>query len=252
MIIDAHVHLPVASGCISLEQKKECLLREMAMNQVDYCIVISDSTDKSEIGTLDECAILFEKTDNIYVVGGISPFYEFQTQLSKLKVYLDRKMVIGIKLFTGHETFYLTDEKLKVVYELAIQYNVPVLFHSGWDNCKYADVSLVAEVAKSYPNLKLVCCHCFYPKIENCMQLLQFQNVFFDISSVADDLKKISVISNWIKKIIAVAPTRILFGSDYSCCSQWEHIEFVKWLKLEKEVEDMLFWKNAKCVFQLD
>ena len=32
----------------------------------------------------------------------------------------------------------------------------------------------------------------------------------FDISSVADDLKKISVISSWIKKIISVAPTRIL------------------------------------------
>lgn len=45
MIIDAHVHLPVASGCISLEQKKEYLLREVAMNQVDYCIVISDSAD---------------------------------------------------------------------------------------------------------------------------------------------------------------------------------------------------------------
>lgn len=96
MIIDAHVHLPVAKGCISLEQKKECLLREMVMNQVDYCIVISDS-----------------------------------------------------------------DEKLKVVYELAIQYNVPVLFHSGWDNCKYADVSLVAEVARSYPDLKVVCCPLF-------------------------------------------------------------------------------------------
>lgn len=79
-------------------------------------------------------------------------------------------MVIGIKLFTGHETFYLTDEKLKIVYELAIQYNVPVLFHSGWDNFKYADVSLAAEVAKSYPNL---------------------------------------------------------------CCNQWEHIEFVRSLKLE-------------------
>lgn len=252
MIFDAHVHLPVANGCILLEQKKECSLREMAMNQVDYCIVISDSTDKSEIGTLDECAILFEKTDNIYVVGGISLFYEFQTQVNKLRMYLDQKKVIGIKLYPGHEAFYLTDEKIRVVYNLAICYNVPVLFHSGWDDCKYADASLVADMARHYPDLKLVCCHCFYPKIEKCMQLLQFRNVFFDISSVADDLKKISVISNWIKKIIAVAPTRILFGSDYSCCSQWEHIEFVKWLKLEKEVEDMLFWKNAKCVFQFD
>lgn len=132
-----------------------------------------------------------------------------------------------------------------------MQYNVPVLFHSGWDNCEYADVSLVAEVARRYPDLKLVCCHCFYPKIEKCMQLIPFQNVFFDISSVTDDLKKISEISYGIKKLIAAAPTRIIFGSDYPCCNQWEHIEFVRGLKLEKAIEDLVFWRNAQSIFRL-
>ena len=251
MIIDAHVHLPVVDGCVSLEQKREHLLHEMHTNQVDYSIVISDSTGKSEIGTLDECVSLFEKTDNIYVVGGISPFYEFQTQLRKLKAYLDKKLIVGIKLFPGHEAFYLTDERLKEVYELAICYNIPVLFHSGWDNCKYGDVSLAIEIAKCYPALKIVCCHCFYPEIEKCKQLIQFQNVFFDISSIADDSEKTPEISNRIKEIISAAPTRVLYGSDYSCCSQREHIEFVRGLELEKTIEDMLFWRNAKYVYQL-
>ena len=199
MIIDAHVHLPVVEGCISLEQKIEHLLREMVVNQVDYSIVISDSADKSEIGTLDECVSLFEKTDNIHVVGGISPFYEFQTQLRKIKSYLEQKLIVGIKLFPGHEAFYLTDERLKSIYELAVCYNVPILFHSGWDNYKYGDISLAIEIAKRYPALKLVCCHCFYPEIEKCKQLIPFQNVFFDISSIADDWEKTPEISNWIK-----------------------------------------------------
>lgn len=251
MIIDAHMHLPVVDGCISLEQKKEYLLREMVINQVDCGIVISDSTEKSEIGTLDECAILFEKTDNIYVVGGISPFYEFQTQLRKIKAYLNQKMIVGIKLFPGHEAFYLTDERLKAVYELAVCYNVPVLFHSGWDNCKYGDASLAIKIAKCYPALKLVCCHCFYPEIEKCKQLIKFQNVFFDISSIADNREKSSEISNWIKELISVAPTRVLYGSDYSCCSQQEHIKFVRELEIEKDIEDMIFGENAKYVYQL-
>ena len=251
MIIDAHVHLPIVEGCISLEQKREQLLREMVVNQIDYSIVISDSADKSEIGTLNECAILFEKTDNIYVVGGISPFYEFQTQLRKIKAYLEQKLIVGIKLFPGHEAFYLTDERLKTVYELAVHYNVPVLFHSGWDNCKYGDVSLAIEIAKCYPALKLVCCHCFYPEIEKCKQLIPFQNVFFDISSIADDSEKIPIISNWIKEVISAAPTRVLYGSDYSCCNQQKHMEFVKGLELGKDIEDMLFWRNAKYVYQL-
>ena len=251
MIIDAHVHLPVVEGCISLEQKRKQLLREMVVNQVDYSIVISDSADKSEIGTLDECVSLFEKIDNIYVVGGISPFYKFQTQLGKIKAYLERKLLVGIKLIPGHEDFYLTDERLNAVYELAVCYNVPVLFHSGWDNCKYGDVSLAAEITKRYPALKLVCCHCFYPEIEKCKQLIPFQNVFFDISSIADDSEKTPEISNWIKEIILAAPTRVLYSSDYSCCSQLKHIEFVRGLGLEKTIEDMLFWRNAKYVYQL-
>lgn len=119
--------------------------------------MISDSCMESVIGTMDECVELFRETINIYIVGGISPFFEFKTQLVKLKDYLDKKMLVGIKLFTGHEAFYLTDERLKEVYELAIQYNVPVLFHTGWDNAQYSDALLVAEVTKKYPKLKLVC-----------------------------------------------------------------------------------------------
>lgn len=62
--------------------------------------------------------------------------------------------------------------KLIDVYELAIQYNVPVHFHSGWENSQYSDVGLVAAVAKRYPSLKLVVCHCFYPELEKCMALM--------------------------------------------------------------------------------
>ena len=186
MIIDAHVHLPVCNGERSLERQKERLLYEMKENRVSHCIVISDSSMESIIGTMDECVELFAKTDSVDVVGGISPFFEFQVQLLKLKEYLDKKQIVGIKLFTGHEAFYLTDETLKDVYELAIHCNVPVLFHSGWDNSQYSDVMLVAEVAKQYPELKLICCHCFYPQIEKCLLLEEFPNVYFDISKLDD------------------------------------------------------------------
>lgn len=223
MIIDAHVHLPVEDECILLQQKKERLLQELKKNQVSQCIVISDSCLESTIGTLDECVELFRENRNVHVVGGISPFFEFKTQLMKMKHYLDKKLVVGIKLFTGHEEFYLTDERLKEVYELAIQYNVPVLFHSGWDNSQYSDVVLVAELARKYPELKLVCCHCFYPKIEKCELLVEYPNVYFDISSIADDETILEDVGVKIKRLIEVVPERVLFGSDYSGCSQRKH-----------------------------
>jgi len=251
MIIDTHVHLPVGEGCNSLQQQKEQLLQELKRNQVSQCIVISDSCLESSIGSMDECVELFRETENVAVVGGVSPFFEYPMQLIKLKNYLDEKLVVGIKLFTGHEAFYLTDKNLEMVYELAIQYDVPVLFHSGWDNSQYSDVMLVAEVARKYPELKLVCCHCFFPELEKCMHLMEFKNIFFDLSSIADDISNKVRNAEIVKRIIDIAPERVVFGSDFSCCSQKEHIEFIKELKLTKNIEDNIFWRNAKAIYSL-
>lgn len=250
-ILDAHVHLPVGEGNFSLQQKRERLLCEMRQNEVSQCIVISDSSIESAIGSMEECVALFEGTENIYVVGGISLFCEFHTQLIRLKKYLDKKLLVGIKLFTGHEAFYLTDGRLKEVYELAMRYNVPVLFHSGWDNSQYSEASLVADVAKKYRGLKLVCCHCFYPDIKDCQLLIEYPNVYFDISSVADDVSILKGIGKEIKKLIESVPERVLFGSDYSGCSQKNHIYFVKNLGLDQETEDKVFRRNAESVYLL-
>lgn len=251
MIIDAHVHLPVGEGCNSFQQKKERLCQELKKNQVNRCIVISDSCLESSIGSMDECVELFREINNVYVVGGISPFFEFKIQLMKLKDYLDKKLIIGIKLFTGHEAFYLTDERLKDVYRLAIQYNVPVLFHSGWDNSQFSDVMLVTEVAREYPELKLVCCHCFYPEIEKCQLLVEYSNVYFDISSIADNVTFLENLETKIKKLMEVVPGRVLFGSDYAGCSQKTHVQFVRKLELSKEVEIKVFKENAMQVYSI-
>lgn len=252
MIIDAHVHLPIGKDCNILCRKREKLLQELARNHIDGCIVISDSCMESDIGNLNECVELFRESVNVNVVGGISPYFEFQTQLRKIRNYLDEKLIVGIKLYTGHEAFYLSDERLKDVYELAQQYDVPVLFHSGWDNYQYSDVNVAAEVARQYPNLKLVCCHCFFPRIDKCQSLVKYSNVYFDISSIADNMAILNDIEEKIKKLIEAAPKRVLFGSDYSGCNQEEHIQFVKNLKLNARLTEAVFAGNAKRVFRLE
>lgn len=190
-------------------------------------------------------------TENVYVVGGISPFFDYQTQLVKLEDYLEKKMIIGIKLFTGHEMFYLTDNRISEVYDLAIRYDVPVLFHSGWDNSRYSAASVVAKVAEEYPELKLVCCHCFYPNICDCQELIQYSNAYFDISSIADDLTILGEVESEIKKLIHMIPTRVLFVSDYLGCNQMHHIELVRSLGLDKRTEELVFEKNATRLYSL-
>lgn len=52
---------------------------------------------------------------------------------------------------------------------------------------------------------------------------------------------------------IEVVPDRILFGSDYSGCSQKEHVQFGKELGLseKKEKKKKIFEENAVQVYSL-
>ena len=72
-----------------------------------------------------------------------------------------------------------------------------------------------------------------------------------------EDLNTKSTLSgsgvSWeIKKLIEKVPERVLFGSDYSGCSQREHIQFVKKLELEEGIEKRVFERNAVQVYSLN
>lgn len=253
MIIDAHVHLPTFEPLSCLQEKKERLLLEMEKNSVDRCIVIADSWPVSDIGSTEECMSLFPagNEDGVYVIGGISPIKDFDSQFEVIRRGVEDKALVGIKLFTGHEPFYLTDERLDAVYDLAIQTGTPVLFHSGWDNRQYSDTDVAEEVAKKYPDLKLVCCHCWYPLIASCQHMFKYENLFFDMSSIADDPKINTELSKLAKQMISAAPDRFIYGSDSFSCSMEQHLTFFKNLDLSEDVSERFFAENAKRLYRL-
>jgi len=47
------------------------------------------------------------------VVGGISPLIDYANQLSILEKY-----IVAVKLFCGHEKFYLNDNRLIPIYQM--------------------------------------------------------------------------------------------------------------------------------------
>ena len=251
MIIDAHVHLPTGGSLRSFTEKKERLLLEMQKNSVDKCIVIADSWPDTEIGSTEECMSLFPKNnpDGVYIVGGISPDVDFENQLEIIRRGIEQKALVGIKLFPGHEKFFLTDKRLDPVYDLAAQTDTPVLFHSGWDCSQFGEVEVAVEVAKRYPDLRLVCSHCWYPLIHSSVFAVPYPNIFFDLSSVADEPERWDRVGISVCELIYSVPNRVMFGSDAFGCSMEQHIKFVKYLGLEKETEDNIFAENAKKIY---
>ena len=250
MIVDSHLHLPVDPP--DFPAKKQALLGEMKRNGVDRGIVIADSEPESVIGSVRDCAELFRGDAVIKVIAGISPLINFEEQMRCCRELLESGDIIGIKLYTGHETFYCTDSSLLPVYDLAAEFRVPVLFHTGWDNNQYAAPEKMQKLAVKRRENTFIYCHCFYPDTEYCFEVLrECENVYFDTSSLADDAGKCGQIRKSLEKAIKKMPGRFIFGSDFGSCSQSAHLRFAESLDITAEQRELFMHGNAEYVYRL-
>ena len=161
--------------------------------------------------------------------------------------------IVAIKLFCGHEKFYLNDCRLMSVYDIAARYCVPIVFHSGCENAKYAEPDIVQKVSRQYGNINFICCHLNYPKVTECVQELRnCQNVYFDLSSIADDNSIAMKFCELLSQQIHEMPERFLFGSDYESCDIKEHIDFIDKLRISDIEKERIFYSNAKRLYRLD
>lgn len=246
-IFDFHMHLP--TGFPTPEEKKTALLAELERSGVSGGAVISDSVLESEIGSLRDCAELFADVPQIKVMGGISPYFDYEGQLALLEKYISEGKASGIKIYCDHEPLYLDDERLSPVYRIAEGYGVPVLFHSGWNNAQYSSPEVIKQTAAMYPNVKLVCCHCCYPRLAECFEVLaEFENVYFDLSSTADDPALRGEVKTAVENAVHNMPSRVIFGSDHACCNQREHIDLFMGLDISDEEKQLLFCGNAEKI----
>ncbi|MBR5683363.1 MAG: amidohydrolase family protein [Ruminococcus sp.] len=250
MIIDSHMHLPV--DFTDLASKKRALLREMSKNRVDRGVVIADSELESVIGSVKDCAGLFSGDSVIKVVAGISPLISFEEQLRFCRELLENGDIIGLKVYTGHEHFYCTDSSLFPVYDLAAEFRVPVLFHTGWDEAQYAAPEKMRELAQSRRDNTFVYCHCFYPETDKCFEVLGgCGNVYFDTSSVADDSGRLTEVKVSLEKAIRLMPDRFIFGSDFGSCSQEAHLRLAESLDITDVQRELFMHRNSEYVYRL-
>jgi len=259
MIIDAHCHLPVEGD--SFIDKKKRLLLEMEKYKIDYAVVIADNVESS-IGRAEDLLEAFEGEDRLFVVAAPNVLVANQVlELEKMKGFLMDERVVGLKIFCGHDAIYINDSVFDKYYSWCEKNGKLVIFHTGANSgngkvAKYNDPKYIVEVLNKYPKLRVVVAHFFWPEVKYCWKLLKgFDNVFFDLSAMADkeveELTGKEIIKKLWSEIVANNPKKLVYGSDYNCCRMEKHLELVKSLGLDKEVEEFLWWKNAKNVFNL-
>lgn len=264
MIIDCHTHLNNyhEERVRSITECLDHLQEDMRENQVDYSMVLSSYKVTEHRPPTRDVVAATRDLDNIYVVAGISYLHYKERDLREMADFLKDGLVRGLKLYPGYEPFYPHDKRLQVVYELALEFDVPVMIHSGdtyapTGRVRYSHPLEIDDVAVDYPDLKIVICHLGNPWIRDCMEVVyKNKNAYTDISglvlgSFEDKFEKFML--QQVREMILYAgePRYLLYGTDWPICTMKSYLKFVRSLELPEKSLDRIMWRNAAEVFNM-
>ncbi|MFN6944283.1 MAG: amidohydrolase family protein [Cytophagaceae bacterium] len=265
MIIDVHTHLNNYHE-ENVTSVKDCLDRlqeSMTKNNIDCALVLTSYKVTEHRPSTKSVIEATRHLKNIFVVAGIS-YLNYKVQdLREIEDYLKEGLVKGIKLYPGYEPFYPNDARLKVVYDMAIEYDVPVMFHSGdtyspQGKIKYSHPIHIDDLAVDYPELKIVICHVGNPWIIDCMEVVyKNENVYADFSGLVlgdfSDKFEIYMKEKLENMMLYVGePKWLLYGTDWPISTMSSYINFMKQLDLEEKNKELIMWKNAAKLFKID
>ena len=261
MLIDSHLHLPTTSEQRTFEQAKALVIEDMKKDRVDFAILIPDNLPGSSIGDLPICLKLVENSPELFLMGTIDVQTQGHEWISKLEKLIIHRQIVGIKIFPGHDPIYPIDSRLNPVYALCQDQAVPLIIHTGWNSghpevAKYNDPKYIVQVAKHFPALKIVIAHFFWPEVDYCYDMTHnFSNIYYDTSGLADEevieATGVEKIRSVLLTVLKESPNKVVFGTDYSMCNRYDHIELINQLPVADEVRECIFWQNAVELFNL-
>ncbi len=183
-IIDCHVHLnrydrirSLAKKFTSLEYRLDALAQSMNKNNVDYSIVISSYRVDANRPSTSQIIDIVSKNENIRnrigIVTGFTIDNHTADDLKQYRIWLKDCLIKGIKLYCGYEHYYPYDKRYQKVYDICIEYGVPVMIHTGdayssTAKLRYAHPLNVDDIAVDNPELRIVMCHLGNPWIADC------------------------------------------------------------------------------------
>ncbi|MEW6322952.1 MAG: amidohydrolase family protein [Acidobacteriota bacterium] len=264
MIIDCHTHVNNYHD-ESVDALSECvdkLLRSMRRNRVDIAGVLTSY--KVVPGRPSTRAVVeaTRDTPNLYVVAGVSWKNFTQGDVEELRSLLQADDIKGLKLYPGYEPFYPADPKLTPLYELAEEFDVPVMVHTGdtyspTGKVKYSHPLNIDEVAVDFPRVKFLICHLGNPWFRDTMEVVyKNDNVYADISGlVLGDFT--DRFEEYMRKqfqemlLWGMNPRKILFGTDWPISSMESYLSFMEELRMPTRDKQLLLSENAARLFKL-
>jgi predicted TIM-barrel fold metal-dependent hydrolase len=143
MVVDFHVHCfpdDLAPRAVKLLSERadlsprlngtvEDIRNSMKRANVDYSVLLNIATKPSQTEKMNTWAAEVNK-DGIIAFGSVHPDYEeYEKELVRIKS-LGLK---GIKFHPDYQFFYVDEERVFPIYELAVKLGLVIVFHAGVD-----------------------------------------------------------------------------------------------------------------------
>ncbi len=155
----------------------------------------------------------------------------------------------GVKIHPDFQHFEVDSPRAFRLFEACIEFDLPVLVHTGDFRYDYSNPERTARVLKALPELSMIGAHLGGWSVwDRAERLLSgFENLRVDTSSSFHWLGK-----DRAREIIrAFGADRVMFGTDYPMWSQTRELEYLRSLGLTGEEEEKILWKNCAGLYRL-
>jgi len=262
VIIDCHTHLNRYTPDLppTLDERHAQLRAEMDALGIAYALVLTSYDVTPERPGTEEILAAVESDGRLGVVAGVRHAH-LARDLPRLRELLQGGNVKGLKLYPGYEPFRLAAPEMRAVYELAGDFGVPVMIHTGdtFDpkaRVRFAHPLEVDDVAVDHRDVSFVICHLGNPWLLDAAEVIyKNPNVFGDLSgfTVGDwqaRFEKLMV--RKVDEVVAYVndPTKLMFGSDWPISDLRGYLAFMRRLDLTDAERDGMMWRNAARVFR--
>ena len=155
----------------------------------------------------------------------------------------------GVKIHPDFQRFEVDSPKAFRLFELCVEYGLPVLVHTGDFRYDYSNPERTARVLKALPELRMIGAHLggwsVWDRAERLLS--DFPNLTVDTASSFYWLGK----EKTLEIIRAFGTERVIFGTDYPMWPQEPELEFVRGLGLNEAETERIFWKNCAGLYRL-
>ncbi|MCQ4191600.1 amidohydrolase family protein [Methylocystis suflitae] len=230
------------------------LVEELAAAHIDVAVMVGRSTPAVRISNDELAALVGASEGRLLGVGSVDPqlFAGGAAEVEAYRCLSDLKLA-GVNVDPGfyNEPISHDHESLTPIYAACDAANKPVFLMSGptTPDLRHNDPLAVDRVAKRFPSLRIVCCHGFYPRIDDMIGVaFRNENVFVspDMYLFAPGGERYAAAAK------GFLSTQLLFGTSYPFRPILQSVKDFFALELDEDALENVAWRNAARLLHIN